>query len=33
MVREPGGEPDLALEEAVELLVSLARPVIERLED
>jgi DNA-binding transcriptional MerR regulator len=33
MVREPGGEPDLGLEEAVELLVSLARPVIERLED
>lgn len=32
MVREPGGEPDLALEEAVELLVSLARPVIDRLE-
>lgn len=33
MVREPGGEPDLDLEEAVELLVSLARPVIDRLEE
>ena len=33
MVREPGGEPDLALEEAVELLVNLARPVIDRLEE
>lgn len=30
-VREPGGAPDLALEEAVELLVNLARPVIDRL--
>lgn len=33
MVREPGGEPDLKLEEAVDLLVGLARPVIERLEE
>ncbi len=32
-VREPGGEPDLALEEAVELLVRLAQPVIDRLDE
>jgi DNA-binding transcriptional MerR regulator len=32
-VREPGGEPDLALEEAVELLIKLARPVVDRLGD
>jgi DNA-binding transcriptional MerR regulator len=32
-VREPGGEPDLALEEAVELLVRLAQPVIDRIDE
>jgi DNA-binding transcriptional MerR regulator len=32
-VREPGGDPDYRLEEAVELLIKLAQPVIERLED
>jgi len=31
-VREPGGEPDLALEDAVELLVRLAQPVIDKLD-
>jgi DNA-binding transcriptional MerR regulator len=32
-VREPGGEPDVALEEAVELLIKLAQPVVDRLGD
>jgi DNA-binding transcriptional MerR regulator len=32
-VREPGGAPDLALEEAVDLLVRLAQPVIDRLDE
>lgn len=32
-VREPGGDPDYRLEEVVELLIKLAQPVIDRLED
>lgn len=32
-VREPGGEADYRLEEAVDLLIKLAQPVIDRLEE
>jgi DNA-binding transcriptional MerR regulator len=32
-VREPGGDPDYRLEEAVDLLIKLAQPVVDRLED
>jgi DNA-binding transcriptional MerR regulator len=32
-VREPGGEPDYRLEEAVDLLIKLAQPVIDQLQE